>query len=238
MLGIYITAGYPNLESTKAALKVLDELGVDLIELGVPFSDPLADGPVIQEASHQALLNGTNLDKVFDVYQESGIKTKTILFSYYNALFAYGFDKVIQKCLETGIKGALIPDLPVEEAKELAVKFQANNLELILLAAVTSSDSRLKDIALNSKPWVYLVSSTGVTGSSSSKEYDLKLIVDKLRSYAPQNQIAIGFGIDSKEKIKKVFEQGADIAIVGTKAVRVLKEEGIEGFRKFICSLL
>ena len=129
MLGIYLTAGHPDLETSKKALRSLDDQGVELIEIGVPFSDPLADGPVIQKSSFEALQNGVNLDVIFKLISElrnegTGSKEKiglnnVILFSYFNPLFSYGFDNLIKKCKETGIRGALIPDLPIEEAQEL-----------------------------------------------------------------------------------------------------------------------
>lgn len=238
MLAIYITAGYPSLNESKEAIKILDELGVDLIELGIPFSDPLADGPTIQEASHQALLQGVNLDAIFDLV--AGIKlskSKLILFSYYNVFFVYGFDKVIQACKKTNIQGILIPDLPVEEAFELSKKFKEADLDLILLASVTSTDSRLESIAEYSNPWIYLVSRTGITGASTQISNKLQPIIQKLKTIAPHKTIGLGFGIDSKEKVKEVLALGADMAIVGSKAIEVLKSSGLQGFRDFVFSL-
>ena len=248
MLGIFITAGYPDRSTTVEALKVLDSEGVELIELGVPFSDPLADGPAIQNASFKALEQGTNLDEVFSIYKEADISTKTILFSYYNPLHAYGFDRVIEKCKETGISGTLIPDLPVDEAEDLVTKFREAGLDLVLLAAITSTDDRLKKIAELSSPFVYLVSRVGVTGSSDeakslkgdaaetegSNEV-LKSQIAKLREYGA-GQVAIGFGIDSADKVSQTLEL-ADMAIVGSKAIKVLEQEGSTGLQKFVAGL-
>lgn len=262
MLGIYITAGYPNPEITIQALKILDEEEVDLIELGVPFSDPLADGPVIQRASYEALKQGMNLDKIFDLVKEakkSETKSKStkglnsiILFSYYNPLFIYGFDKLIQRCVETNIQGILIPDLPVDEAKDLVVKFNNAGLDFILLAAVTSTDERVEQIASLSNPWIYLVSRAGVTGSSrdiqalqlsasSEKENQTKIqnIIKQIKKSQPNKIIGLGFGIDSREKVNEAIALGADMAIIGTKAIRVLEacDESLNCFRGFIRAL-
>jgi tryptophan synthase alpha chain len=257
MLGIYITAGYPNLQTTINALKILDESDVDLIELGVPFSDPMADGPVIQQASHTALLNGTNLDEIFKAVNQARSVAKPrnekkglnnlILFSYFNPLFIYGFDKLISKCKENQIAGVLIPDLPLEEAEALCEKFQLAKLDLILLASITSTQERLEKISKLSNPWIYLVSRTGVTGSSADiknlqanqdPENDSRVseIIKKLKNMS-NKPIALGFGIDSAEKVKTALDGGADIAIIGSKAVKVLAEEGLECFDKFIDSL-
>lgn len=258
MLGIYLTAGHPDLETNKKALRVLDDQGVDLIEIGVPFSDPLADGPVIQKSSFEALQNGVNLEVIFKLITElrkEGTKSSekkglnnVILFSYFNPLYKYGFDKLIKKCKESGIRGALIPDLPIEEADELSKKFQKADLDLILLIAVTSTSERIKKISELSHPWIYLVSRTGVTGSkediqnlqteNSSKNLDKKLIslINEIKSNT-NKQVAVGFGIDSKDKVKHTLSLGADMAIIGSKTVKLLDEEGLDKFSKFISDL-
>lgn len=257
MLGIYITAGYPNTATTVDALQVLDQAGVDLIELGVPFSDPMADGPVIQKASYEALKQGMNLDKIFaliDQARAQGVKSNDkkglnnlILFSYYNPLFVYGFDTLIQECLKHKVSGILIPDLPLEEAEELCTKFKNAGLDLILLAAITSTAERLERIAKLSNPWIYLVSRTGVTGSDqdiknlqantdASNTERVKTMIKQIKSYSDKS-VALGFGIDSPSKVAEALAAGADMAIIGSKAVSVLEESGITGFEKFIKSL-
>jgi tryptophan synthase alpha chain len=257
MLGIYITAGYPNSKATVQALRILDEADVDLIELGVPFSDPMADGPVIQNASHKALELGMNLDKIFDLIKEAcsnGIKASpdkglhnVLLFSYYNTLMAYGWDKLITQCVANQIRGVLIPDLPVDEAEELTAKFKSAGLNLTLLAAITSSEERLRRIYNLSSPFVYLVSRIGVTGSDkdiamlkSNTDEALRLseTISKLKSFG-KKPIALGFGIDSRSKVEEAYQAGADMAIVGTKAIRVLEscDESMSCFRGFIKTL-
>lgn len=245
MLGIFITAGYPSYEESLKALKFLDESDLDLIEIGVPFSDPLADGPTIQKASHEALKNGMNLDKVFELAKEAHLKTNTILFSYFNPLFAYGFEKLIAKCKESGINGVLIPDLPVEEAEKYSVMFKAASLDMILLASITSSDQRLKKIAEHSQPWIYLVARLGITGSSqeisslkktnTKEELRLKDTLAKLKKLS-NKKVAIGFGIDSREKLEATFALGADMVIIGSKAIKE-QEKGMNRFKDFILSL-
>ncbi len=253
MLGIYITAGYPNPEATIQALRILDEANVDVIELGVPFSDPMADGPVIQLASHSALEQGMNLDKIFDLIKEArsqGVKASpgkglysVLLFSYYNPLMAYGWDKLIRQCIVNDVRGVLIPDLPVDEAEELSAKFKDSGLNLTLLAAITSSEERLRRIYDLSSPFVYLVSRIGVTGSdkdianlksSTDEALLLSQAISKLKSFGDK-PIALGFGIDSRTKVEEAYRAGADMAIVGSKAVCLT--EDIKAFESFIFDL-
>ncbi len=271
MLGIYITAGYPNTQSTIKALRILDEANVDLIELGVPFSDPLADGPVIQKAAYEALQQGMNLDKVFELLAEArkpGVQATSgkglnnvILFSYYNPLYAYGWDKLIQQCLKHKVRGALIPDLPVDEAEILSKKFKDAGLDLILLAAITSTEERLRRIYDLSSPFIYLVSRIGITGSDSDNAslrgaerseailtspsgssgqamQSPSAVIQKLKSFG-NKPIGLGFGIDSRTKVEDAYKAGADMAIVGTKAVRVLEncDESMSCFKEFIKAL-
>ncbi len=265
MLTIFLTAGYPDIERTIKALKILHEENVDLVELGIPFSDPLADGPVIQNSSFKALENGINIDEIFNIISrtkeelssENSLGTEKIglnnliLFTYYNPVYNYGLNKLIEKCLSTGVKGLLIPDLPVDEAEELIIHLNKHGLTLTLLAAITSTDERLKKIAKLSEPFIYLVSRVGVTGSNkdidslqkNNEEEQLALLkekISKLKSYAPNKALGLGFGIDSPEKVKATFKLGVDMAIIGTKAIRVLEadnSENLDQFRDFIKSL-
>lgn len=261
VLAIFLTAGYPDYKRSIKALRILNEKKVKYIELGVPFADPLADGPVIQNASFQALKQGMNLDKVFELLLEAregqkledGIGLANIvLFSYYNALFAYGFERVLAKCQQLNIKSILIPDLPVEEAADLHEKFTVAGVQLTLLAAITSPRERLVKIAKYSKPFVYLVGRIGTTGSQQdienlqNKEAE-KIDADKLVSEKISElrelgvtSVGLGFGIDSAEKVKAAYKQGADIAIIGSKAIQVLEQDSNEdllGFEGFIESL-
>ena len=179
------------------------------------------------------------MDKIFELFKEANIKTKTILFSYYNPLYAYGWDKLIEQCLSSGISGILIPDLPVDEAEQLCKKFNDAGLDLVLLAAITSTEERLKRIYELSSPFVYLVSRVGITGAADAdKDAAERKLLDevmaKLKSFGGK-PIALGFGIDSAEKVQAAYEQGADMAIIGTKTVKL--SENISEFEKFIDSL-
>ncbi len=254
MLGIYITAGYPSEKATIEALKILNEKKVDVIELGVPFSDPLADGPTIQKASYEALQAGMNLDKIFELVinarAESELETKkgldnVILFSYFNPLEQYGFDKLISRAKEVGVRGVLIPDLPLDKAEILSAQFKENGLDLILLVALTSTQERIKKLCALSHPWIYLVSRIGITGKnihadSDSKDFSganserIEKMIQEMRAYGSET-IALGFGIDNKEKVEAAYKLGADMAIIGSKTVQ-LSESMIE-FESFLKDL-
>ncbi len=268
MLGIFITAAYPSLESSVKALKVLHEEKVSLIELGIPFSDPLADGPVIQNASFQALKNGINIDGIFSLIEQARAElnlslvsssfglNNLILFTYYNPVFVYGLDKLAKKAASLGVKGLLIPDLPVDEAESVSATLKSYGLTLTLLAAITSTEERIKRIAELSEPFIYLVSRVGITGSNTDVQKwqannnqgaDNNLLQEALlekiaflRKYAPDKPIGLGFGIDSPEKVSETLKAGVDLAIVGTKAIRVLEEDkslDLSSFRDFIKAL-
>ena len=167
----YVVAGYPNLEFTKNFLENLDKTSIDILEVGVPYSDPLADGKLISEASFTASEAGVTTDTVFDLISEVKEKvTKPLVFLiYYNLIFSYGIDKFIKKCVECGIKGLLVPDLPYEEAKELFEKAKENNIDFIPFVSVTSQD-RIEKVASRGSGFVYAIGSLGVTGS---KQVDL-----------------------------------------------------------------
>ena len=264
MLAIYLTAGYPDWDKSLAALRLLDKHKIDLIELGIPFSDPLADGPVIQNASFKALEAGMTIDRAFDLVNEArnydgydpnsgtGL-SNLIFFSYYNPLYVYGFEKLAANCAKNGIKGVLIPDLPMDEASELIDIFKNYDLTLTLLAAVTSTEERLEQITQLSSPFVYLVSRVGVTGSkqdiesmkssgADSEEEALELVRKQIRimkAVDSSKNIGLGFGIDSKAKVEEAFELGADMAIIGTKALKVLEEsdDKLSQLEKFLVDI-
>jgi tryptophan synthase alpha chain len=276
MLGIFVTAAYPSEDACIKALKILHEEKVSLIELGIPFSDPLADGPVIQNASFKALENGINIDKVFELVAQARSKAglvakfsplasghlediqpaqldssnyglnNIIFFTYYNPVYVYGIEKLAQKCSEYGIKGLLIPDLPVEEAETVSQVLKSYGLTLTLLVAITSSEQRIKKIVELSEPFIYLVSRIGITGSDSDitkwqgTNAVLKQKIAEIRKYAPDKPIGLGFGIDSAAKVQDTLDLGVEIAIIGTKAIRVLEEDrshDLTVFRHFIRSV-
>ena len=257
MLGIFVTAAYPSEDACIKALKILHEEKVSLIELGIPFSDPLADGPIIQNASFKALANGINIDKVFELVAQARSEVGSvnssnyglnniIFFTYYNPVYVYGIKKLAQKCSEYGIKGLLIPDLPVEEAETVSKVLKSHGLTLTLLVAITSSEQRIKKIVELSEPFIYLVSRIGITGSDSDitkwqgANTILKQKIAEIRKYAPNKPIGLGFGIDSAAKVRDTLDLGVEIAIIGTKAIRVLEEDqshDLAVFRDFIQSV-
>jgi tryptophan synthase alpha chain len=239
----FITAGDPDLATTAKALKTLDAAGADLIELGVPYSDPLADGPVIQAAATRALARGVKLDDVINMVAEVSpqIKAPIILFTYYNPILNKGVRNFLTQIAAAGVKGLVVPDLPLEEAEELLVPAAEIGIEVILLVAPTSSQERITAIAAKSQGFIYLVSVTGVTGvRSGGLDERVKGILANIRSITDK-PIAIGFGISAPEHAKQVQEWGADGVIVGSAMVKRLAEgtpnEGLASIEQFCHSL-
>ncbi|MCJ8280494.1 MAG: tryptophan synthase subunit alpha [Rivularia sp. ALOHA_DT_140] len=229
----FITAGDPDLETTAKALKVLDKNGASFIELGVPYSDPLADGPVIQAAATRALANGTKLDDVLGMLKTltPQLQAPIILFTYYNPILNLGVKQFLANVAEVGVKGLVVPDLPLEESDNLIQSAQEFGIELTLLVAPTSSKDRINAIAKSSQGFIYLVSVTGVTGMRSGLQNRVKDILDELREVTDK-AIGIGFGISSGEHAAQAKEWGADAVIVGSALVKRLAngtpEEGLK----------
>jgi tryptophan synthase alpha chain len=221
----FITAGDPDLGTTAAALKTLDSQGADLIELGVPYSDPLADGPVIQAAATRALERGTKLDQVLEMLAKviPDLQAPVILFTYYNPIFYRGIDQFLQQVAAAGVKGLVIPDLPLEEADAILTKTTAHGLELTLLVAPTTPKERISSIAERSQGFIYLVSTTGVTGMRSQIEDRVQELLLDLRQVTDK-PIGVGFGISQPEHATQVMQWGADAAIVGSAFVKRLAE--------------
>ena len=221
----FITADDPNLEATAKALRVLDQNGADLIELGVPYSDPLADGPVIQAAATRALQNGTTLQKVLDVVRTVApeLRSPIILFTYYNPILNMGVEKFLQTIYEAGVRGLVVPDLPLEESHVLLEPAEKAGIEVILLIAPTSPPDRVAAIAEKSQGFIYVVSATGVTGVRTEVAKGVKTMIEQLRVITDK-PIAVGFGISQPEHAKQVIDWNADGAIVGSAMVRKLAE--------------
>jgi len=221
----FITAGDPNLATTAKALRVLDQNGADLIELGVPYSDPLADGPVIQAAATRALQNGTTLDKVLDIVREVApeLRSPIILFTYYNPILNIGVEKFLQKIYDAGARGLVVPDLPLEESHVLLEPAAKAGIEVILLIAPTSPPERFAAIASKSQGFIYVVSATGVTGVRTEVAKGVKTMIEQLREITDK-PIAVGFGISQPEHAKQVIDWSADGAIVGSAMVKKLAE--------------
>ena len=238
----FITAGDPDLATTAKALEVLAQNGADMIELGVPYSDPLADGPTIQAAATRALQKGVRLEDVLGVVKDvvGKIDVPIILFTYYNPIYYRGIESFLQQIKEAGVSGLVVPDLPLEEAETLLDTAQAIGIEVILLVAPTSSAERIEAIAAKSQGFIYLVSVTGVTGVRSEMATEVKELLANLRS-ATDKPIGVGFGISAPEQAKQVKEWGADAVIVGSAIVKRLAsdtpEAGLEAIAKFSQSL-
>ncbi|MEH2315892.1 tryptophan synthase subunit alpha [Nostoc sp.] len=221
----FITAGDPDLENTEEALRVLDASGADFIELGVPYSDPLADGPVIQAAATRALKKRTRLADVLEMAQSvtRGLRSPIILFTYYNPILNLGVQQFLKQVANSGIKGLVVPDLPLEEAGHLLQLADAVGVEVTLLVTPNSSSERIQAIARQSRGFIYLVSVTGVTGMRSQVQTRVKDVLSEIRSVT-NKPIGVGFGISSPKQAYQMKEWGADAVIVGSAFVQRLGE--------------
>lgn len=221
----FITCGDPDLETTAKIVREAVANGADLIELGIPFSDPTAEGPVIQGANIRALKGGVTTDKVFDLVRElrKDVTVPMVFMTYSNVVFSYGADKFISACKEIGINGLILPDLPYEEKEEFLPQCKKYGVDLIPLIAPTS-ENRIAMIAKEADGFIYLVSSLGVTGTRSEISTDLKSIVDVIRQNTSV-PCAIGFGISTPEQAKKMADI-ADGAIVGSAIIKIIEQYG------------
>lgn len=221
----FITCGDPDLETTAAAVRAAVENGADLIELGIPFSDPTAEGPVIQGANLRALSDGITTDKVFDFVREirRDVSVPMVFMTYANVVFSYGSERFISTCKEIGIDGLILPDIPFEEKDEFQPICKKYGVDLISLIAPTSQN-RIAMIAKEAEGFLYIVSSLGVTGTRSEIETDLGEMVKLVRENA-NIPCAIGFGISTPEQAKQMADI-ADGAIVGSAIVKLLEKHG------------
>lgn len=219
----YLTAGDPNPEATVPLVLALERGGADLIELGVPFSDPIADGPVIQRASERALHAGTTLTRILEMVREIRRQSEIplLLFSYLNPVMHYGFDKLAQDAAAAGIDGVLLTDLSIEEAEEPARRLREHSLDTVFLGAPTSSERRLELIGRHSSGFVYLVSRTGVTGEQASLSAQAIPLIQKMRKHT-NLPLALGFGISKPEHVAEVA-QFADGIVVGSAIVKTIE---------------
>lgn len=220
----YLTAGDPTPQRSAELVFALERGGADIIELGVPFSDPIADGPVIQRASERALLAGTTLAGVLDIARAVRAKSQVplVLFSYLNPLMRYGFDRLAADAVVAGIDGVLLTDLSVEEAAEPVASLRKAGLDTIFLAAPTSTERRLKLIAKHSSGFIYVVSRTGITGEKDSVSQSVIPLVSALQGLSSL-PLAVGFGISKPEHFAEVGKI-ADAVVVGSAFVRVVEE--------------
>ncbi|XP_072958097.1 tryptophan synthase alpha chain-like [Typha angustifolia] len=221
----FITAGDPDLSTTSKALKILDSCGSDVIELGMPYSDPLADGPVIQAAATRALSRGTNFDAVISMLREvvPQLSCPIALFTYYNPILKRGVGNFMSTIRDVGIHGLVVPDVPLEETKVLRDEAVRHNIELVLLTTPTTPTDRMKSIVEASEGFIYLVSSVGVTGTRSSVSLRVQSLLEEIKE-ATTKPVAVGFGISKPEHVKQVAGWGADGVIVGSAMVKLLDE--------------
>ncbi len=223
----FITCGDPNLAVTEEIVQRMALAGADLIELGIPFSDPTAEGPVIQAASNRALTAGATTDKIFDmvVRLRETVKIPMVFMTYANVLFSYGSERFIKKCSEIGIDGLIIPDVPFEEKEEFAPYCDKYGVDLVSMIAPTSGD-RIREIASKAKGFLYCVSSMGVTGTRSEIVTDIGAMIESVRA-ASNIPAAIGFGISDAAQAKKMAAY-ADGVIMGSAIVKLCEKYGSE----------
>jgi tryptophan synthase alpha chain len=220
----YLTIGYPNIATTENLIVELSKVGVDIFELGVPFSDPLADGPVIQESSSFALKQKINLDKIFSLAKRirQKINNPLLIMGYFNPIFIYGMERFAKNAKFAGLDGIIVPDLPIEEAKELRIILNKNKLHLIDFIAPTTDSKRIKKISKDAKGFIYYVSLTGVTGAREKLPQDILEKLNYLKKYV-KVPICVGFGISKKEQFKSIASF-SDGVIVGSVIIKKIKE--------------
>jgi len=220
----FITAGDPDRQTTKDLIIELARAGATLIELGIPFSDPMADGPVIQRASERALRHGFGIDDVLQIVSDTRKETDVpiILFSYFNPLLQFGIERLAREAKGAGVDGVLVTDLVPEEAGEFASVLRASDLDMIFLVAPTSTDERLKMVAERASGFIYAVSRAGVTGTRDEMSAEAEKLVERVRRFSDL-PVAVGFGISKPHHVRDVWRY-ADAAVVGSAIVKVVEE--------------
>jgi tryptophan synthase alpha chain len=223
----FLTGGDPSLECGKEIILEASRAGADIVEIGIPFSDPIAEGPVIQEANIRALQGGACVEKIFGLVESVRKESEVplVFLTYLNPVFHYGYEKFFARCKDAGVDGIIIPDLPFEEQAEVRVPAASHGVDLISLIAPTSEE-RIKEIAKNAAGFLYIVSSLGVTGMRSEIKTDLRAIINTVRCHT-KTPCAVGFGINTPEQAKEIA-QYADGVIVGSAIVKIIAEHGSE----------
>jgi tryptophan synthase alpha chain len=239
----FLTCGYPDMEGFLAAYELLDNAGADIIEIGIPFSDPLADGPVIQKTSKIAIDNGINTDMVFNAIRDirKTSNTPIAILVYFNMVYNYGVEKFISNASAAGINGVIIPDLPVEEYDDYNRYFKDSSIDNIMIASLTSDNNRLEAIGNAGNGFVYCVSLKGVTGVRSGLSGELEDFLTRLRSVT-NLPLAVGFGISTPEQVKAIKDK-CDGIIMGSKILDILLKEddlntGLEKLERFVKEII
>lgn len=235
----FLTAGDPTIEKTVEYILAMEEAGCDLIEIGIPFSDPMAEGVVIQDANVRALKHNTTTDDVFDIVREVRAKTDIplVFLTYINPVFFYGYERFFKRCSELGVDGIISPDLPYEEKGEIAEIARKNDVDVISLIAPTSKE-RIQKIAADASGFIYIVSSLGVTGMRSEIKTDLNAIIEDIRDVCDL-PLAVGFGINTPEQSRDIAKI-ADGVIVGSAIVKIIEEHGenaAEPLKEYVSSM-
>ncbi len=228
VLNVYFTAGYPKLNDTVAIMESLEQSGADLIEIGIPFSDPIADGPTIQESNGVALDNGMTLKLLLEQLQgvRDKVKLPIILMGYINPIVQYGIEAFCKKCEEVGVDGLILPDLPMFEYMEVHKPlFEKHGLLNIFLITPQTSDARIKEIDDNSSGFIYMVSSASTTGAKTGISQDQEAYFARVKAMNLKNPTLIGFGISNKETFDKACKN-ANGAIIGSAFIKAISQDG------------
>jgi len=235
----YVTVGYPDIETTLEVVPLLERSGCDLIELGIPFSDPLADGVTIQKASYHALQNGVTLGGCLEVAGKlrRRVDIPLVFMSYFNPIFNYGLDRFCAECRTVGLDGLIIPDLPPEEGADVEIGARGQGMDLIYLLAPTSTEERVRLVAEKSQGFIYLVSVTGVTGARDSLPPELEAFVARVREFTGK-PLCVGFGISTPKQARQVAKM-ADGVIVGSRIIQLMgsRDKSYSSVQDFIRGL-
>lgn len=234
----FLVAGDPSTEESLRYADMMIESGTDVLEVGLPFSDPIADGPTIQAAAARALESGMNTDKYFEVTKAISEKhgIPLVCLTYYNLVLQYGLGRFAEKCAMTGVDGVIIPDLPIEEAEPLMKSLEENSVDLVFLVADTTTPERLERILEASNGFIYIVARLGTTGERKELSDNLKSLIERVREKT-EVPVAAGFGISNPGQAKKVIEYGADAAIIGSAIVKRIGDGDPDGVRKLVSGL-
>ena len=238
---MYLTVGHPERDSALALVPAIVAAGADMIELGVPFSDPLADGATVQRATQAALLNGVGIGDCLQTVRDlrgSGIEVPILFMGYYNPMLQYGIERFCATAAEAGVDGFIVPDLPPEEAGELHAACKRHDLDLIFMLAPTSTDDRIRDVATLGSGFIYCVSLTGITGARSELPIQLPAFLERVRA-ATTTPIAVGFGISEPRHAEQVAEV-ADGVIVGSALLTIVEtavDKGADEVRRFVAAM-
>ena len=241
-LSLFVTAGYPTIESTVPLVVALAKAGADVIELGIPFSDPIADGPTIQLSSEVALRNGVTLQKTLEMAKEIRKQSDVplVLMGYANPIYAFGLQRFLNKCKDIGVDGTIIADLPLEESDEYRALAQQNDVAIIFLAAPTTSPERLVQLDRASTGFLYCVSITGVTGERQSLASQAENFLKQARTCAKKNPLLVGFGISTPDDSKRIASV-SDGVIIGSALIKTIQEAQnnhvVEDAMKFVQSM-